>query len=159
MLAAFAVTGVSTEKFFAASLNLGISATAISYLGIFPALFLLRRSHPDVVRPYRVPFGDRGALVVTVASPSAGAPRHRVPLVARPRPARRQRRRAPRGLRDLGRARRRRDLPAPPVRAHPSSSPLALFVAVGVVFLLLGRREKNADRRAVATAHLVRARG
>jgi amino acid transporter len=65
MLGAFAVVGGSAERFFATALNLGISTTMISYLGIFPALYVLRRRAPDVARPYRVPGGDRGALVVT----------------------------------------------------------------------------------------------
>jgi amino acid transporter len=66
MLAAFAVAGASAEKFFVASLNLGISTTTISYLSIFPALYLLRRRCPDTKRPYRVPGGDRTALLVTL---------------------------------------------------------------------------------------------
>ena len=66
MLSAFAVAGASAERFFTASLNLGISTTTISYLGIFPALYLLRRRRPSARRPYRVPLGDGGALVVTL---------------------------------------------------------------------------------------------
>ncbi len=66
MLAAFAVTGGDSEKFFAASLNLGISTTTLSYLVIFPTLFLLRRKSRDVARPYRVPGGDVGAFVASV---------------------------------------------------------------------------------------------
>jgi amino acid transporter len=65
MLGAFAVAGGSAERFFAAALSLGISTTTISYLGIFPALYLLRRRAPDVARPYRVPGGDWGAFVAT----------------------------------------------------------------------------------------------
>jgi glutamate:GABA antiporter len=34
-------------------------------LGIFPALYLLRRLRPAAHRPYRVPGGDLGALVVS----------------------------------------------------------------------------------------------
>ena len=68
MLAAFAVAGASAEKFFVASLNLGISTTTISYLGIFPALYVLRRRQPDTVRPFRIPGGDRGAFVVSLVT-------------------------------------------------------------------------------------------
>jgi amino acid transporter len=66
MIAAFAVAGGSSERFFVASLNLGISTTTISYMGVFPALYLLRRRDSDAARPYRVPGGDRGALAATV---------------------------------------------------------------------------------------------
>jgi amino acid transporter len=66
MVAAFVVAGGSAERFFVASLNLGISTTTISYMGVFPALYLLRRKDPDAARPYRVPGGDWGALVATV---------------------------------------------------------------------------------------------
>jgi amino acid transporter len=66
LVGTFAVVGASEERFFAASLNLGISSTTISYMGVFPALYLLRRREADAVRPYRVPGGDRGALVVSV---------------------------------------------------------------------------------------------
>jgi glutamate:GABA antiporter len=38
-------------------LSLVISTTTISYIVIFPALIKLRRSHPHVARPYRVPGG------------------------------------------------------------------------------------------------------
>ncbi len=65
MMGAFLVAGASAEKFFVATLNLGISTTTISYMGIFPALYLLRRRDPEAPRPYRVPGGDRGAFVVS----------------------------------------------------------------------------------------------
>jgi amino acid transporter len=68
MVATFAVTGASAEKYFAASLGLGISTTSISYLGVFPALYLLRRKRSDTRRPYRVPGGDRGAFVVSAVT-------------------------------------------------------------------------------------------
>lgn len=68
MFAAFAVTGGSAEKFFVASLNLGISTTSISYLGIFPALWILRKKRPGVARPYSVPGGARGALVISIVT-------------------------------------------------------------------------------------------
>ena len=40
--------------------------TTISYIVIFPALIRLRYTHPDVHRPYRVPFGLAGAWVCGV---------------------------------------------------------------------------------------------
>jgi amino acid transporter len=41
-------------------LTIAISTTLISYLWIFPAALKLRYSHPDVARPYRVPWGNTG---------------------------------------------------------------------------------------------------
>jgi amino acid transporter len=34
-------------------------------LFIFPALYILRRKHPDVPRPFKIPGGDRVALLVS----------------------------------------------------------------------------------------------
>ena len=42
-------------KYFGAVLGVTISTTLISYLGIYPAVWKLRRSHPAVDRPYRMP--------------------------------------------------------------------------------------------------------
>jgi len=66
MILAFLLTSGSTAKYFSAALSLAISTTTISYLAIFPALYLLRRKLPDVHRPYRVPWGDTGALILSV---------------------------------------------------------------------------------------------
>jgi len=38
----------------------------VSYVFIFPALVVLRRKHPDVPRPYRVPGGMAGAWIAAV---------------------------------------------------------------------------------------------
>ncbi|HTC85741.1 MAG TPA: APC family permease [Candidatus Acidoferrum sp.] len=65
MLIAFFVSNGDASKYFAAVLGLAISTTTISYLAIFPALIKLRRSHPHVHRPYSVPGGQFGALIVT----------------------------------------------------------------------------------------------
>jgi glutamate:GABA antiporter len=66
MLLAFKLTSGSNAKYFGAALGLAISTTTISYLAIFPALYLLRRKLPNVHRPYRVPWGETGALVISV---------------------------------------------------------------------------------------------
>jgi len=50
------ITGGSAAKFFVAVLGVTISTTLISYLLIYPALWKLRKSHPDVVRPFRMPW-------------------------------------------------------------------------------------------------------
>jgi glutamate:GABA antiporter len=65
-IGAFTLTNGDAAKYFTAALGLAISTTTISYLFIFPALYILRRKFPQVERPYRVPGGDLGALVVTV---------------------------------------------------------------------------------------------
>jgi glutamate:GABA antiporter len=65
MILAFLLTSGSTAKYFSAALGLAISTTTISYLAIFPALYLLRRKMPDVSRPYRVPGGNTGALLIS----------------------------------------------------------------------------------------------
>ena len=65
MILAFQLTSGSTQQYFSAALGLAISTTTISYLAIFPALYLLRRKLPDVHRPYRVPFGNAGAFVIS----------------------------------------------------------------------------------------------
>jgi glutamate:GABA antiporter len=57
MVLAFAITGGNALKYFAVVLGLVISTTTISYIVIFPALIKLRRSHPHVNRPYRIPGG------------------------------------------------------------------------------------------------------
>jgi amino acid transporter len=63
---AFELTNGNTAKYFTSALNLAISTTTISYLFIFPALYLLRRKFPDVPRPFRIPGGDRVALGISV---------------------------------------------------------------------------------------------
>jgi len=68
MFAAYKLTSGDVEKYFVAVLGLAISTTTISYLLIFPALYKLRRSHPDVERPYRVPGGNAGALVISIVT-------------------------------------------------------------------------------------------
>jgi amino acid transporter len=68
MILAFQLTSGSTAQYFSAALGLAISTTTISYLAIFPALYLLRRKFPDVHRPYRVPFGNVGAFVISAVT-------------------------------------------------------------------------------------------
>jgi amino acid transporter len=65
MILAFLLTSGSTAKYFSAALGLAISTTTISYLAIFPCLYLLRRKLPDVHRPYRVPWGNGGAALIS----------------------------------------------------------------------------------------------
>jgi amino acid transporter len=64
-VAAFELTSGDAGKYFTVALGLAISTTTISYLSIFPALYLLRKKHPHVHRPYRVPGGDGVALLIS----------------------------------------------------------------------------------------------
>jgi glutamate:GABA antiporter len=66
MVAAFQITSGNANRYFSAVLGLTISTTTISYLFIFPALIKLRRSRPEVERPYRVPWGTAGAWLCSV---------------------------------------------------------------------------------------------
>ena len=50
------ITGGSAEKFFGAVLGVTISTTLISYLLIYPALWKLRKTHANVVRPFTMPW-------------------------------------------------------------------------------------------------------
>jgi amino acid transporter len=68
MLLAFGLASGDANKYFVAVLGLAISTTTISYIGIFPALLKLRISHPHVHRPYSVPGGMPGVVVVTVVT-------------------------------------------------------------------------------------------
>src|SRR6202046_4780431 len=49
------ITSGNAAKYFDAVLGVTISTTLISYLLIYPALWKLRRSHPGVARPFRMP--------------------------------------------------------------------------------------------------------
>jgi amino acid transporter len=49
------ITQGNAAKFFDAVLSVTISTTLISYLLIYPALWKLRKSHPDVPRPFKMP--------------------------------------------------------------------------------------------------------
>jgi amino acid transporter len=65
-IGAYELTSGNSAKYFTVALGLAISTTTISYLFIFPALYILRRKYPDVPRPFKVPGGDRVALLISV---------------------------------------------------------------------------------------------
>jgi amino acid transporter len=88
MILAFQLTSGSTAQYFSAALGFAISTTTIAYLAIFPALYLLRRKLPNVHRPYRVPFGNAGALIISVAHVRLGAARNGGAPLAGARPGR-----------------------------------------------------------------------
>jgi glutamate:GABA antiporter len=56
----------SLASFFSVMIALVISTTALGYLLVFPALPVLRRTRPDVDRPYRVPGGMVGCWACTI---------------------------------------------------------------------------------------------
>ena len=61
------VTGGNAYRFFAVALNLAISTTLISYLGIFPAAWVLRHKRPDDSRPYKTPLISVMTILSVVA--------------------------------------------------------------------------------------------
>lgn len=65
ILATEIVSG-SAAAIFVVVLTIAITTLLLSYLIILPSARKLRRTHPDVVRPFRVPGGDAGITVATV---------------------------------------------------------------------------------------------
>jgi amino acid transporter len=66
LIGAHEVTGGNAEKLFTTVLGLAISTTLVSYIGIFPALAVLRRKLPGVARPYRAPAATLLSVGLTV---------------------------------------------------------------------------------------------
>src|SRR6266700_1172498 len=60
------ITSGNAAKYFGAVLGVTISTTLISYLGIYPAVWKLRRSHPAVPRPFRMPWVPVLTVLLTV---------------------------------------------------------------------------------------------
>jgi amino acid transporter len=65
LLLAVELTNGNTAKYFTAVLGLAISTTTISYLGIFPALAILRYKFPHLHRSYAAPGGRAGTVVIS----------------------------------------------------------------------------------------------
>jgi amino acid transporter len=65
LIGAHEITGGDAEKLFTTVLGLAISTTLVSYIGIFPALAILRRRLPDVARPYRAPAATLLSVLLT----------------------------------------------------------------------------------------------
>jgi len=129
LVLALSLTEGDAGKYFAASLGLAISTTTLSYLAIFPALWKLRRSHPHVPRPYKVPGGMPGVIVITVVTFLWAAF-------------------AAAGLLypGLGTADPDASLAEGFTRLEYTATqliPLLLFLLLGVVFYLLGRRTRQ----------------
>jgi amino acid transporter len=61
----FTVYGGNAAKLFRAVLAMVISTTLVSYIGIFPALIVLRHRRPNVGRPYKAPFPLVTSILLT----------------------------------------------------------------------------------------------
>ncbi|WP_169736662.1 APC family permease [Pseudonocardia spinosispora] len=137
MVAALNFTDGDSGKYFSAGLNLAISMTMVAYLTVFPTLPVLRRRFPDVARPFTVPGGRLGGYVVSVLSTSIVA--FTLSQLLWPGV----------GIGWFGSS-------GSPDDALPSAFegqrwtyevtqlvPLALFLAIGVAFFLIGRWETS----------------
>jgi amino acid transporter len=60
------LTNGNAAKYFGAVLGVTISTTLISYLLIYPALWKLRISQPQVARPFRMPFARTLTVVLMI---------------------------------------------------------------------------------------------
>jgi len=129
LILALSLTEGDAAKYFVASLGLAISTTTISYLAIFPALWKLRLSHPHVPRPYSVPGGMPGVILITVVTFAWAAF-------------------AAAGLLypGLGTANPDDSLAEGFTRIEYTMTqlvPLLLFILLGVIFFMLGRRTRE----------------
>jgi glutamate:GABA antiporter len=66
MIAALHFSSGSSANTFTVVLYLATSTTLLSYLLLFPCVIKLRYSHPDVPRPYKLPFGMAGVWIAGV---------------------------------------------------------------------------------------------
>ena len=66
LILAHQLTNGNAAKFFGAVLGVTISTTLVSYLLIYPALWKLRRSHPEVARPFKMPYYQPLTVILMV---------------------------------------------------------------------------------------------
>jgi amino acid transporter len=66
VIAAMQLAGGDAGAVCAVVLTVAVTTLLLSYLIIVPALVLLLLRRPDVIRPYRVPFGHRGFMTCAV---------------------------------------------------------------------------------------------
>ena len=62
---AYVASNSDADRYFTAALSLAIATVALSYVGVFAALPRLRRTHPHIDRPYRIPGGTAGAYAAS----------------------------------------------------------------------------------------------
>ena len=65
--AAILLLNSGASSTFGVVLNIAVSTTLISYILIFPAAYLLRRSYPDVPRPFRLGTRGNGLMIASAA--------------------------------------------------------------------------------------------
>ncbi|MCG7205106.1 APC family permease [Streptomyces arenae] len=63
MLVAMQLANGDAAAVFTVVLTVAVTTLLLSYLVVVPALVVLRLRRPEVPRPYRVPFGNRGFMV------------------------------------------------------------------------------------------------
>ena len=68
VIVVFLLANGSLETFFAITIAVTISLTAMMYLLIFPAIITLRRKFPDRPRPFRVPGGSLGLWLSVIGA-------------------------------------------------------------------------------------------
>ena len=68
VIVVFLVARGSLETFFAVTIAVTISLTAMMYLLIFPSIIALRRKYPDRARPFRVPGGALGMWLCVIGA-------------------------------------------------------------------------------------------
>ena len=134
------ITSGNAAKYFDAVLGVTISTTLISYLLIYPALWKLRRSHPDTPRPFKMPWHRP----LTVRADDPGGRGHRAAHRARP-----------------GQGLVRPDFIPSDWKYSERFTylwtelvPVLCFIAIGVLFWWLGRRVRAQAARAEAAAAL-----
>ena len=64
----FLLASGSLETFFAITIAVTISLTAMMYLLIFPSIITLRKKYPDRARPFRVPGGKLGLWLCVIGA-------------------------------------------------------------------------------------------
>jgi glutamate:GABA antiporter len=68
MVATFALTDGDAARYFTVALGLAISTTTIAYCVILPTVLRLRFKYPDIERPYKIPGSTAGLWATTTLS-------------------------------------------------------------------------------------------
>lgn len=136
-IAATEITSGNAAKFFTVGLSLAVSTTLMSYIGLFPAVVMMRRKDPDRPRPFRAPAAGVMTVIamafilfctVQVLFPGLGDSWFGSDY-------------RPDGW----------DFSERWVYLLTEAVPLIIFVGTGVAFWLIGRRQNSDDGPAEAT--------
>jgi glutamate:GABA antiporter len=65
VIGAHEISNGNAAKYFTVVLGIAISTTLISYLAVFPALWMLRRKFPNHARPFRAPWAPFLSILLT----------------------------------------------------------------------------------------------